>query len=83
MRRRRSRLAVAVGVVALIAAAPPARASDGPPRPNAAAWLLVDTADGTRLAAHSPNRQRSIAGADDPGAAAEELRAAVWSISGG
>jgi D-alanyl-D-alanine carboxypeptidase (penicillin-binding protein 5/6) len=61
MRRRRSRLAVAVGVVALIAAAPPARASDGPPRPNAAAWLLVDTADGTRLAAHSPNRQRSIA----------------------
>jgi orotidine-5'-phosphate decarboxylase len=26
---------------------------------------------------------RSIAGADDPGAAAEELRAAVWSISGG
>jgi len=49
-------------VIAAASFAAPARASDDPPRDlPAAAWVLVDADDGTVLAAHRPEEQRSIA----------------------
>jgi D-alanyl-D-alanine carboxypeptidase (penicillin-binding protein 5/6) len=48
--------------VAAAAYASPARAADDPPRDlPAAAWVLVDAEDGTVLAAHRAEAQRSIA----------------------
>jgi serine-type D-Ala-D-Ala carboxypeptidase (penicillin-binding protein 5/6) len=57
--------AVAVSLAASGAAAAPATqeadGQAGPPKLNASAWLLVDTDDGERLAAHDPSKQVAIA----------------------
>jgi serine-type D-Ala-D-Ala carboxypeptidase (penicillin-binding protein 5/6) len=59
---RRLRVALACVLVALAASAAPAAAADSPaPSPDAAAWLLVDAADGTPLASHAADARRSIA----------------------
>ena len=59
-RRRLTRFALAV--LAAASCAGPAHAADDPPRDlPAAAWVLVDAADGQVLASQRPREERSIA----------------------
>ena len=61
-RRGLSRTVLALTLAVGLAVAGPARAAQSPPRDlPAAAWVLVDAADGEVLAAHQAQSERSIA----------------------
>ena len=63
--RARRALSLLVALAALSGVAPIASslAAEGPPRPQANAWVLVDAADGERLAGRGISSERSIASA--------------------
>ena len=54
-------LAAALAAVALLATPAAAAGDPKPPEIDAAAWTLIDARDGEQLAAHAPDRRRSIA----------------------
>lgn len=60
---RRLSALVALVIAAVLAPATGAVAKTAEPQPDAAAWVLVDAADGDRLAARAPGVERSIASA--------------------
>jgi serine-type D-Ala-D-Ala carboxypeptidase (penicillin-binding protein 5/6) len=53
--------ALAAGLALPTLSAPPAAGAPAPPQVPAAAWILVDAGDGTRLAASAPTASRPIA----------------------
>jgi serine-type D-Ala-D-Ala carboxypeptidase (penicillin-binding protein 5/6) len=61
--RRALSLLAALAALSGVAPAASSLAAEGPPRPQANAWVLVDAADGERLAGRAISSERSIASA--------------------